>query len=145
VSIDNIRFTLNYWALKSALMNEWKYSQQEAKHQIAELRRMEPRIVHAFLEWRRTKALPAERINGMSVQDIITHDQVDPYAAFLSWNWLALEPEEAYYALNHPVDTMEITENDKDQLRRIARQRGWKIDEPEEPEDTSDLSEPENP
>ncbi len=70
---------------------------------------------------------------------------MDPVAAFLTLNWVKQEPDTAKYSLAFPVDTLELTKSDEDELRTIAKKRGWVLQENQDiEEDTSDLVDPVN-
>lgn len=141
MNFDPIRFRIKYWILKTDLIREFGYSPEKAKQTIGRLRKMDPEILHLFLEWYKTKKLPGDPVNGVTIRELMEHDGLNPVAVFLALNWVKRDPQTARYALSHPVDAVALTQSDEEELRKIAEKRGWAIPK-ENPEDNSDLVDP---
>lgn len=133
--IDNFRMIVKYYTLKKYLMNKLDYSEQTAKNAIAEIRKMDPEILHMFVVWFNgdiSAPLPNKKINGITLQNIIDLNHVDPVSAFIDLNWIKEDPDKAKYYIAKPcssISEQEITKDMKDELRNIAKKKGWQISE----------------
>lgn len=143
MNLNRIRVAIRYRALKECLMKEYGYEEKQAVETISDIRSMQPDVLHMFIRWFQTKKLPNKTVNDVRIQDIIEHCGMDPFAAFLAWDWVKVQPSVAKYALTRPYDTLELTEEDEEELAEIARKRGWTVRREETaPEDTGDLADP---
>jgi hypothetical protein len=80
--------------------------------------------------------------NGVSLRDIVEIRNTDVVSAFVDLNWIKNDPVRAKYVIRKPLDDMQITEADKDIIRRIARKKNWDLkEEQDKPEDVSDIKE----
>lgn len=145
--IDNFRMIVKYYTLKKYLINKLDYDDQTAKATIAEIRKMDPEILHMFVVWFNgdiSAPLPNKKINGITLQNIIDLNHVDPVSAFIDLNWIKEDPDNARYYIAKPCSSsseQDITEDMKEELRNIAKKKGWKISEGTENQDNIEIGE----
>lgn len=133
---------VKYWKLKSYLVDVLKYDELTARKTIAEIRKMDQEVLHEFLVWFNSDSeeAPDMSCNGVSLRDIVEIRNTDIVSAFVDLNWIKNDPARAKYVIRKPLDHMQVTEADKDIIRRIARKKNWDLkEELESSEDVSDV------
>ncbi len=83
----------------TALLRQYKYPDFMIAGVIAKLNNMEPEILTLFEKWLQTKEVPNDEINGFTFVELINKYGFTPINAFLTLNWLLVDPENASAAL----------------------------------------------
>ncbi len=129
-----------YYKLKSYLMREHGYTEEEAIHSIKELRKANPKIRQAFAVFWKTGKLPDKPILNMNAKSLMKERGMDELGALLAISWLDSEPRSARWTLMHPINEVKVSKSDIELLYRIARNNNWELDKDISEEDTSDIS-----
>lgn len=130
---------LPYDKVMSYLMDSLGYSRSESAHTIRALRAMDSETLHAFGIYFTTGELPQNPIHGMTVQRLMRHRHMNPVNAFLTIDWLGRKPAAAKWHLTHPMPSLAPKKAELDEIDRIAQERGWNLELPDEEDDTTDI------
>lgn len=117
---------VSYRRLKNYMIDTLCYSESKAINSINILRKVDPKVLSAFIAWFYTGEFPEKPLFGVNVRALSQHRNLDPVATFLTVDWVAREPKEAVRALSSPhdsVDTVEISS----ELENIMTNNGWDI------------------
>lgn len=138
---EKIVMRISYPRLMNYLVDELGYEKQRARRTISALRKVEPSILKAFLNWFYTGRFPRGSLYGINVKALCDRRSLDEVTAFLTVDWAARNPQAAKSALSTKHDTLVYDEEDEKYFQKIMDSNGWKIDNREQDieEDTSDL------
>lgn len=107
-----------------SILSEMDYSPADILHLYYEIKKMDPKIRNWFICWVEDGEYPSDRIEGVTVQQLVEEGGMKPINAFIMIDWLNSDPEAAKYAITHlkmPLsiekantipDDMEEPEND---------------------------------
>lgn len=97
------------------LVEGWDYEDNRAKSVVEELSQCAPEILAAFRHWWETGKLGDLEVEGYTVSKLMEQYGMNPFAAFLTLDWLWKEPKVASQAIAQGydyVDTSSLTEQD---------------------------------
>lgn len=89
---------LNYFQLKDSI-KEYGFNDKQAQHVISRLRKMDKQIKKSFGIWYTKKIYPEYSIENFTVEELVTEAKMNPFNAFLTFDWLKKEPEVAKKSL----------------------------------------------
>lgn len=81
------------------LLRQYKYPDFAIDGVVAKLNNMEPEMSALFEKWLQTKEIPNDEINGFTFVELTDKYKFTPINAFLTLNWLIVDPENASAAL----------------------------------------------
>jgi hypothetical protein len=100
-------------ALTELLVKRHGYDAADANGMVPELMAMQPAVKAAFLKWWETGILPEEpKYENYSALSLAVAHNLQPVAAFLTLDWLAVDPETAIEAIKGGYDQV-FTEKGK--------------------------------
>ena len=98
-----------------ALENEG-YTKQELKHLFHVVRHMDKKVRKWVIDWFGGKGYPKDRIEGVTVMDLVEKQGLKPLNAFIVMNWLLTDPDAAKYSLTRPGLELMIDEITKKEI-----------------------------
>lgn len=130
--------TISYKKLKRYLTQELGYTDEEAARSIDGLRNADSEVQRAFAQFWSTGEEPSN-VGGVNIGDLKRLRHLDLVAALLAVDFLKKSPRAARWSLMHARGGMKITQNDVEELQRIARENNWDLDGGLDAENTDDL------
>lgn len=102
--------------IRGYLENTLNYSAAEADRVMEHVEQMDDDTFQWLVTWRREGTYPNERVEDVTVKELVDNMGMEPVNAFLCIAWLKQEPEEAKYVLSRPWNVLEIPEEVRKQL-----------------------------
>lgn len=127
---------LFYSSLKKDLIENYSYSEHEAREAIRGIRKMDRDLKGVFIDWYNHGVSPTVVVEGLSYEEVQKHITPNPIGAFLYLDFLKKNPAEAKKALVRGTDRIVIS---KEELERIKKINNYVSPTPSA-EDTSDIS-----
>lgn len=86
------------------ILREWGYPEWMFDNLISKLQKLSPKIRKHFDKWIIDRGEPNIDVEGYSFSSLIKDYEMTPINAFITLNWLALNPDEAKLALQEVLD-----------------------------------------
>ena len=97
-------------SIRAYLENTLHYSRAETKRVMKSVKQMDDVTFRWLGVWCSEGTYPDERVEDITVEELVNRSEMEPVNAFIAFSWLKQAPEEAKYALTHPWNALEITE-----------------------------------
>lgn len=92
------------------LMEQDGYTAEELNHLFCVIRDMDPRVHSWVSGWLKGNGYPEDRIEGVTVEELVEHQGLKPLNAFIVMDWLLKDPDGAKYSLTRPQTELLIDE-----------------------------------
>lgn len=132
---EYIHYVFSYNKIYKLLLS-YNYTPDECRTALRKIRRMDAKVLNAFLHWVATSEYPKEYMNDVSIKDLVEVRKMPPPAAFLTADWMGKDVVTAAYFVSHgikdsdvDVPPIEVPEDLKEKVSRMETN--------EEPEDES--------
>lgn len=90
------------------VMDGSQYSPKELGYLFSRIVKMNALSRKWLIDWMMGKGLPTQKVEGLSVEDLVTEQNMKPLNAFLSIDWLMENPSAAKYYLTRPTSNLEV-------------------------------------
>lgn len=99
----------------AALENEG-YTKEELDHLFYVVYHMDKKVRKWVINWFHGKGYPQERVEGVTVLELVEKQGLKPLNAFIVMNWLLKDPDAAKYSLTRPRLELMIDEITKKEI-----------------------------
>lgn len=123
------------------LMEQEGYTAEELNHLFRVIRDMDPRIHSWVRGWLKGDGYPEDRIEGVTVEELVEHQGLKPLNAFIVMDWLLKDPDGAKYSLTRPQMELLIDEAVVAEIVRAAGRMDADGTASEEGEPIEDITE----
>ncbi len=111
------------------LFGDEGYSLWELEHLFYVVCKMDRKVRHWVIQWLMGKGYPKERLEGMSVGELVEKQGMKPLNAFIVMDWLIKDPEAAKYSLTRSHMGITIDDETRQQLMEAIKKRGEVLEE----------------
>lgn len=102
------------------LMENEGYTADELKHLFHVICCMDRKVRRWVLGWLRGEGYPRDRIEGVTVMELVENQGLKPLNAFIVMDWLIKDPDAAKYSLTRPTLELLIDEATKTEIVRTV-------------------------
>ena len=85
------------------LLQEEGYPEFMMDSTVEKLKNLQPEVAHEFSQWIDSKKTPEIEIQGFSYKSLVEDFGMKPVGAFLTLNWLVVDPVEAKESLEEGI------------------------------------------
>ncbi len=102
--------------IRDYLENTLRYSGNTVDQMMNSIQEMDDITFQWLTRWREEGIYPDERVEEVTVRELVNRLNMEPVNAFITISWLRRSPDEAKYALTHPGNSLELDEEQRQEL-----------------------------
>lgn len=139
---EYIHYVFSYNKIYKLLLS-YNYTPDECRAALRNIRRMDVKVLNAFLHWVATSEYPKGYLNDVSVKDLVEVRKMPPPAAFLTADWMGKDVAAAAHFVSHGLKDDSEVAMPAIEIPEDIQERVTQLEKNEEPEDESPFESPE--